>query len=342
MLQVKEVKKRNVLPNEGSIPLWAHFPLVRQAGKKPLQNGRSSSTVRAGVCLAPVTTNDEWDVFYLQLSSKHVSGGSGAALKPLPWGQSQPVLCAFSACLGSVRQPCQTTNPMLPLHGVTAQTTLSHQLKGMGLCQDTRLGTSAANTRARSTVSPSSALFHRKQYFMRWLTAQVGAALQQVRKETRDAVGWISPALSQESLHPQPLYVRIWAGVQLLSWSPPWIALCPWSGTALHYPDLAVLSACDEGSAISLLLETRDAKSAAQPGRSLDLQLGLDTCLSWTPSRTTCLKLWARHPALGWHGGPWQCTAPSLALSFQSALASPAISEADETEVHNHRKPPEP
>lgn len=34
MLQVKEVKKRNVQPNEGSLTSRAHFALARQAGKK--------------------------------------------------------------------------------------------------------------------------------------------------------------------------------------------------------------------------------------------------------------------------------------------------------------------
>lgn len=39
MLQVKEVKKRNVLPNEGSLTLRTHFPLAGQAGEKGIKDG---------------------------------------------------------------------------------------------------------------------------------------------------------------------------------------------------------------------------------------------------------------------------------------------------------------
>lgn len=50
MLQVKEVKKRNVQPNEGSLTLRAHFALVRQAGKRGIKDMEEAVPQPEQVC----------------------------------------------------------------------------------------------------------------------------------------------------------------------------------------------------------------------------------------------------------------------------------------------------
>lgn len=50
MLQVKEVKKRNVQPNEGSLASRAHFALVRQAGKQGIKGMEEVALQQEQVC----------------------------------------------------------------------------------------------------------------------------------------------------------------------------------------------------------------------------------------------------------------------------------------------------
>lgn len=50
MLQVKEVKKRNVQPNEGSLTSPAHFALARQAGKKGIKDTEEAAPQQEQVC----------------------------------------------------------------------------------------------------------------------------------------------------------------------------------------------------------------------------------------------------------------------------------------------------